>query len=312
MPVFDPLPDAPVDDELPLHFWAENGLTVVPWPEETWQIGYNSHTWLLEAEGERRVLKAVPREQGTKFASGLHAAETVQRRGIPSGAPRRTREGDIVAEEGAWCWALLEYVDGRPTDLDNPAELAQVGRTLGNIHAALRDVPPLPQTMVWTQMDWVFEEQPFLKEHEWIQQALREGFAAIHENLSDGIIHCDPRLTEFRFDGDSVGLLDWGEVMHGPHVFDVAATLSFVEDDVDPTPFVAGYVETSPASSEELIYLPTMLKMRAALEGWIYARRLHFGVDLGQIAEYNNANLIERSRENALTADALPKDFYLP
>ncbi|MEU5539916.1 phosphotransferase [Streptomyces sp. NPDC020362] len=306
------MPEAPAVDRLPLHLWGGPEFAVVPWPEDTWKIGYNSHTWLLERNSERAVLKAVPKEQGTKFESGLHAAEISEWSGIPSGAPRRTRNGKIVVEHGDWCWALLEYVAGRPTDPENPVELAQAGRTLGRIHVALRDVPPLPQTMVWEQMDWALVEQPFLDGLEWIQQAIREGFDAVPENLSDGKIHCDPRLTEFRFDGDRVGLLDWGEVMHAPHVFDLAATLSFIEEGIDAEPFVSGYLETSPASADELIYLPTMLKIRAALEAWVYARRQYYGVDLGQIAEHTNASLIERSRENILAAEALPKDFYMP
>jgi Ser/Thr protein kinase RdoA (MazF antagonist) len=313
MPVFDPLPPVPDAGELPLSLWEGQGFTVVPWPEETWQIGYNSYTWLLERDGDRAVLKAVPREYGTKFASGLLAAETAERAGIPSGAPRRTVQGEVAAEHGAWTWGLLEYLGGRATDLDNPAELAEAGRTLGRVHAALSGMPPLPDTMVWTRMEWLLAPQPFLGDgREWIQQAIREGYAALPENLSGGVIHCDPRLTEFRFDGDRVGLLDWGEVMHAPHIFDIATTLSFVEGDTDPTPFLNGYLETSPAAPEEFAHLPVMLKLRAATEGWVYARRHHFGVDLGQVAEHTNATLIERSRENVLAADALPRDFYMP
>ncbi|MDX2939775.1 phosphotransferase enzyme family protein [Streptomyces ipomoeae] len=312
MPVFDPIPEAPAADRLPFHLWDGPEFTVIPWPEDSWNIGYNSHTWLLDDGNKKAVLKAVPKEQAVKIESGLRAAEMAEKAGIPSGAPRPTRDGGIVAEHGEWCWALLEYVSGRPTDLGNPAELARAGQTLGSIHAALRDVPPLPQIMVWKHMDWVLEEQPFLEGLDWIQQAIREGFDSVPEDLSDGLIHCDPRLTEFRFDGDTVGLIDWGEVMHGPHVFDLAGTLSFIEDGTDPIPFLTGYLETSPATVDEFRHLPAMLKVRAAVEGWVYARRRHHGIDLGQVGEHTNDTLIERSLKNVLAADALPKDFYLP
>ncbi|WP_369355252.1 phosphotransferase enzyme family protein [Streptomyces sp. cg2] len=310
MPVFDPLPAAPAAEDLPLHLWEDADFRVVPWPAETWKIGYNSHTWLLERDGDRAVLKAVPKGYGVKFASGLRAAEMAERAGIPSAAPRRTRAGEVVAEHGDWCWGLLEYLEGRPTNTDDPAELAMVGGTLGRIHESLRAVPPLPETMVWSRMEWLLEPQPFLADLEWIQQAIREGFAALPEILSDGIIHCDPRLTEFRFDGAKVGLLDWGEVMHGPHMLDVATTLSFMDPEIDPTPFLKGYLETSPAGVEDFAQLPTMLKLRAAIEGWIYARRRHFDVDLGQIGEHTNSTLIDRARDNIAAADALPADHY--
>ncbi|WP_019546339.1 phosphotransferase enzyme family protein [Streptomyces sulphureus] len=313
MPIFDPLPRAPSLEELPLHSWEAEGFEVVPWPEGTWQIGYNSHTWLLEAGSERVVLKAVPQAQAVKFASGLRAAELAERAGVRAGAPRRARDGGIVVEQGPWCWGLLEYVAGRPPELDSPSDLALAGRTLGLIHAALRDVPPLPQTLVWTRMDWLLAEQPFLEGREWIQQAIREGMeAASAEKLSDGVLHCDPRLTEFRFDGREAGLLDWGEVMHGPHVFDLAGTLSFVEEGTDPAPFLSGYLETSPAPVDDFTRLPAMLKVRAATEGWIYASREYHGVDLGQSPEYSNAKLIERARENVRAAEMLSPDFYVP
>ncbi|MFD8463419.1 phosphotransferase enzyme family protein [Streptomyces antimycoticus] len=311
MPVFDPLPPAPAADDLPLRFWGTEDFEVVPWPEGTWEIGYNSHTWLLERPGDRAVLKAVPKAYGVKFASGLRAAEMAEQHGVPSGAPRRTVGGEVVAEDGEWCWGLLEHLEGRPTDTGNPDELAQAGRTLGRIHASLSNVPPLPETMVWAHMEWLLEPQPFLEGLEWIQQATREGFAALPKDMSDGIIHCDPRLTEFRFHGTAVGLLDWGEVMHGPHLLDVATTLSFMDEETDHVPFLTGYLETAPTSEGEYAHLPTMLKLRAAIEGWIYARRRHFDVDLGQVGEHTNDTLIQRSRDNISAAEALPKDFYL-
>ncbi|GAA2617973.1 phosphotransferase enzyme family protein [Streptomyces axinellae] len=313
MPIFDPLPQAPATDELPLHLWEAEGFTVAPWPEGTWQTGYNSHTWLLERSGARVVLKAVPKAQAVKFASGLRAAELAEQAGIPAGAPRRTRAGDLVAEHGPWCWGLLEYVAGRPPEPGNPQDLARAGHTLGRIHAALRDIPPLPQTLVWPHLDWLLAEQPFLEGREWIQQAIREGLeTAASENLSSGVIHCDPRLTEFRFEEDRAGLLDWGEVMHGPHVFDLAGTLSFLDEETDPATFLAGYLETSPAPACDFTSLPVMLKVRAATEGWIYASREYHGVDLGQSLEYSNAKLIERARDNVRAAGELPPDAYLP
>ncbi len=311
MPVFDTLPPAPAESDLPLHLWNGEEFAVIPWPEGTYQIGYNSRTWLVEHDGELAVLKAVPKTYAVRFASGLRAAEMAGQFGIPSGAPRRTRDGDVAAKHGDWCWGLLDYLGGRPTNTDEPRELAQVGRTLGRIHALLREVPALPGTTVWGQMDWILEPQPFLEGLEWIQQAMRESFDALPEKLSDGIIQCDPRLTEFRFDGDLVGLLDWGDVMHGPHLFDIATTLSFVDNRTDPTPFLSGYLETSPMPAEEYSNIPAMLKMRAAYEGWIYARRRHFNVNLGQIGKHTNTTLIERSRKNILAAEALPRNYYL-
>jgi Ser/Thr protein kinase RdoA (MazF antagonist) len=167
--------------------------------------------------------------------------------------------------------------------------------------------------MVWTQSDWLLAPQPFLEEgREWIQQAIKECLVSAPGALSSGVIHCDPRLTEFRFDGSTVGLLDWGEVMSAPHIFDIATMLSFMEEDTDPAPFFAGYLETSPAKADEFRYMPLMLKMRAAVEGWVYARREYYGVDLGLVGEYTNTSLVERCRVNVEAATRLPEDFYLP
>lgn len=310
MPIFDPLPDAPAVDQLPLQLWDAQDFKLVDWPENSFQIGYNSHTWLLARGDDHVVLKAVPAEQAVKFGSGLAAANICEQAGIPSGAPRPTRDGRSVAVDGPWSWALLNYVHGTRTDATDPDQLGTAGRTLGRIHTALKDTPPLPETMVWTAMQWALAPMPFLEGLDWIQQALREAFDELPKDLSQGVIHCDPRLTEFRFDGETVGLIDWGEVMYGPHISDLATTLSFMDEGTDHKAFLHGYTETAPGTADEFVHLPTMLKARAALEGWIYARRAAFGVDLGQIAEYNNEKLIERSRQNILAAEALSRDFY--
>lgn len=310
MPVFDPLPEAPTAGQLPLPLWGAQQFSVVDWPQDSFQIGYNSHTWLLADGDDLAVLKAVPADQAVKFASGLTAAGIAELAGIPAGAPRPTLDGATVAVDGPWSWALLNYVRGTRTDASDAAQLAQAGRTLGRIHTALKDTPPLPETMVWTHMEWALAPMPFLDGLEWIQQALREVMEQLPDDLSQGVIHCDPRLTEFRFDGDTIGLIDWGEVMHGPHISDLAATVSFMDEGTDPKPFLSGWAETAPGSADELVYLPVLLKARAALEGWVYARRAAFGVDLGQIGEHNNHTLIERSRQNILAAEALPRDFY--
>ncbi|MFH8387744.1 phosphotransferase enzyme family protein [Kitasatospora sp. NPDC018058] len=311
MPVFDPLPSAPSATELPLHLWGREAYEVEPWGD-TWQIGYNSHTWLLQLDSGRHVLKAVPRDQGVKFASGLEAALLIDGQGVPSGAPLRTVDGAVAGYAGEWCWALLDYVGGTPADPADPEQLALVGRTLGRIHTGLRELPPLPGVMTWGRLDWLLVEEPFLEGRPWIQQAIRESLAALPDELTVGMIHCDPRVTEFRIDQGRAGIFDWGEAMYAPHVFDLATTLSFLDDDVDSKPFLSGYLTESVISAEELAYIPAALKLRAGIEAWIYARRLHFGVDLGQQGEHTNATLIERARTNIAAAELKDRTSYLP
>jgi Ser/Thr protein kinase RdoA (MazF antagonist) len=290
--------------------WGWDTYSVQPWGD-SWQMGYNSRTWLLRHDTDLHVLKAVPADRRAEFTSGLRAALIIDAKGVPSAAPRLTLDGEVAGEDGGWCWALLDYVEGAPADPTDPDQLARVGETLGLIHAGLRDLPALPGVMAWGHLDWLLAEEPFLDGHPWIQHAIREALDALPRDLTVGMIHCGARVSEFRIRRDTVGLVDWGDVMYAPHIYDLATTISFLPAGVDPKPFLRGYLAESVIGAEELRYIPSALKLRAGIEAWIYARRLGFGISIGQKGAHVNSTLMERSRKNIAAAEAMDETSFL-
>ena len=70
-----------------------------------------SYTW--QAGGH--VVK-LARDEPSHFTAGLHASEAVERAGIPTGAPVRTRAGELCVAlplgRESWALAVLHRVDG--------------------------------------------------------------------------------------------------------------------------------------------------------------------------------------------------------
>ena len=262
---------------------------------------------------QQYVLKAVPGDHGGRFEVGLRMASTVAESGIPTGAPRSTVDGGLVVREGDWCWALLDYLGGHRVDVNDPEQLHRVGRPLGRVHRELRNVPPPDHVMVWGQMDWLLAEAEFLEPYPWIQRAIAEAFDDLPDGLVTGMVHGDPRVTEFRIDGGTVGLLDWGEVMYAPHVFDVATILSYLDPETDSGPLLHGYLTESVVAAEELAHVNVMRKFRYAAEAWIYAMRNGLGITLGQDGtEHTNMSILEQKQKNIAAIDSGDKNLKIP
>jgi Ser/Thr protein kinase RdoA (MazF antagonist) len=313
VPVFNPLPTLPSVDQLPLAAWVGDDWSVLPWEREPVEIGYNSHTWKVDSGGVLSVLKAVPLEHADRFEVGLSVATTAASHGVPSGAPRPTADGALVARSGDWCWALLEFLDGQRIDTTDAAQLHEVGAVLGRVHTALRDMPRPEHVMAWDEMDWLLADADFLEPHPWIQRAVAESMAELPHDLVTGVIHGDPRVTEFRTDGAVVGLLDWGEVMYAPHVFDVATVLSYLDAGTDTEPLLRGYLSESVIGAAELTHVDTVRKFRYAAEAWIYARRESFGITLGQEGSHHtNLSILEMKRDDIAAIDSGESRTLIP
>lgn len=305
MPVFEALPAVPEDGELPLDRWGEGDWSVLPWERQVSDEGYNSHTWQI-ANGERRyVLKAVPKSHATGFEAGLGVARAVAEKGIRSGTPNLSTTGDLVVHDGDWCWGLLDHMGGERVDSADAGHMRIVGGTLASVHRALSDHPAPAGVMKWPGIDWLLAENEAVGPYPWIQRAMREALEAIPDDLTLGVVHGDPRVTEFRIEDGEGGLLDWGEVMYMPHVFDVASTLIYLDDEADRESFLRGYLATAVIDASELAYVDVMRKFRYAAESWFFAHRESLQITLGQSAgEHTNASILKMKQEDIEAVDA--------
>ncbi|MBM4796036.1 phosphotransferase [Streptomyces sioyaensis] len=298
------LPAEPLIDEIPLSLWGRSDLRVLPWERDPVDLGFHSYTYLVGSDSDMYVAKCVPAAQGPKFTSGLTVALVVEEHGIPAGGPLPTAQGEITAYHGEWCWALLRHLDGGRADENDPVHMRRAGETLGAIHTALVDTPPPPDILSWDHLDvMMVAEAPFLEDKPWIQRAMCEAYETVAGKVTVGLLHADASMNTFRVKPDSMGLFDWGEVMYGPLLFDVATALSYLERSVDVGPLLRGYIAKSPVPPSELPHLGALLKFRAAAEAWIYARRAWVGNDIGNIGELSNANLLDRARKNLASAE---------
>lgn len=298
------LPAEPVTDDVPLSLWGRDDLRVLPWERDSVDLGFHSYTYLVGSDSDLYVAKCVPVDQGPKFTSGLKVALVVEDHGISAGAPLPTVEGEVSAYQGEWCWALLRHVDGGRADENNPDHMRLAGETLGAVHTALVGTPPPPDILRWDHLDVMMSaEAPFLEDKPWIQQAMREAHETVSGKVTMGVLHADASMNTFRVKPDSMGLFDWGEVMYGPFLFDVATALSYLDKSVDVGPLLRGYMAKAPVSRSELAFIGTLLKFRAAAEAWIYARREWVGNNIGNLGDLTNANLLDRARKNLASAE---------
>jgi Ser/Thr protein kinase RdoA (MazF antagonist) len=220
----------------------------------------NSATWFVEQDGRRWVAKAVAPDDRDAFAGGLAVAEALDRRGVPSGRPQRTRAGELLLEED--CLALLAYVPGEPLTTNDKR---RIGATLGRVHTALDGL----EIANADRFHWVDPDAEHLRIRTWLRPAVKDAVEA-YDNLgplSWGLLHADPAPDAFR--GDN-GIIDWASALYGPHLYDLASAAMYLGG---PHPdLIDAYLETSPLDNTD--GLEVMLRFRFAVQADYFARRI--------------------------------------
>jgi Ser/Thr protein kinase RdoA (MazF antagonist) len=216
----------------------------------------NSSAWIVEADGERFVLKvSSPTDE-----PGLNVAAWLADRGVRTGAPVRTsvRDGRLVA--------LLRFVDGRPLTSD---DVEAFGETLGRVHGLLvgAPVPPRMDRWPWPWLDTGLIQESTLRS---AASAAIERANRVAPDVTHGILHGDPAPEAFLNAGrGGVGLIDWGAAVHGPLLYDVASARMYTDERV-----IEAYARTGPLGRGELARVPDFLAFRLALQAWYFSKRL--------------------------------------
>jgi homoserine kinase type II len=216
----------------------------------------NSSAWIVEADGERFILKvSSPTDE-----PGLNVAAWLADRGLRTGAPVRTtvRDGRLVA--------LLRFVDGRALSED---DVDAVGQTLGRVHRLLVNAPVPPGMDRWP---WPWLDTGLIQD-----VALRSAASGaikradrIARDVTHGILHGDPAPEAFLdVGGGEIGLIDWGAALHGPLLYDVASAEMYTDERV-----IEAYARTGPLGRRELAHVPAFLAFRWALQAWYFSTRL--------------------------------------
>jgi len=248
--------------------------------------GMNSATWFVTADGGRWVAKAVPPDARRSFAGGLRVAGHVAAAGVPTGPPRPTRSGGLVADVDRIPLALLSWVDGAELSATNPGEQQLIGRTLSRAHAALREVSVAEAD----RFHWLDTRAAHLAVRPWIRPAVAAAVAA-YESLepplsSWGLLHLDPAPEAFRLDHATgiCGLIDWSAAIRGPLLYDLASAVMYVGGAEHADCLIETYLAGRTIPEAEVAHgLPTMVRLRWAVQADYFAHRLAVG-DLTGIA----------------------------
>ena len=259
-------------------------------------------TFIVEAEGmDRRILRLHRKNYHSLDAirSELAWTEALRASGTvvtPKAIPGR--DGCLVqvsrggpASEPRYL-AMFEFVGGRNPDEEQPLDevFEWLGETSGRLHrhASAWERPPRFTRPTW-DCDAVFGRNP--KWGRWqdapnvsagaakliarAQDEIERRLGAFGKAASRyGLIHADMRLANLLASRDQTALIDFDDCGFGWHLYDFAASVSFIEDSPQvpalKQAWMTGYRRVRPLSEAEAMELDTfILFRRLALLAWV-------------------------------------------
>ena len=264
----------------------------------------------------------------------VQALVYLQRIACPVNVPRivRTQTGavstTIEAGQSSHVLWLVSYVPGRPLEGETPQPgLARaLGRSLAQLDAALSDFehPGQSQVLLW-DMQRASELRGLMRHVDdadlrALVHSCLDGFEQTampaFETLRCQVIHNDLNpgniLVEDTEPPDVAGIIDFGDMVRGPLIVDVAIAASYfrsVENRLEPMrAFVAGFESVTPLADIERSLLFELIKMRLATTITIlyWRRSVRLCGD-----PYLQKALQERSAEHFLRyLDAMQKEEF--
>ncbi len=250
--------------------------------------GMNSECWSVAAGAGRFVAKAA---RDASFRGGLAVAELLESRGFPTGAPLRTRDGELAVPVGAgdFALALLRFFPGRQRDAEGADDLRLWGDVMGRFHSILADVVAPPAGLPRWPRGFLRPDAPFLDREAWVRPAVAEALAGVRalDPLRHGIVHGDAAFPFIDDASGRVAVIDWGAAMWGPLLYDVASARFYFQFRGNPQPaefepFLAAYLASGPLQAEEVQRGPeAFVRLRVAVQASYFSWRLERDVRLG-------------------------------
>ncbi|GIH11640.1 hypothetical protein Rhe02_97070 [Rhizocola hellebori] len=172
----------------------------------------------------------------------------------------------------------MNFVDGRALDAADPVDQQWWGDRLGRAHQALTGFthPGLP---AW---HWVRPEAAHLGIAAWLRPAVTRAVHTLEklqvtDRLTFGTLHGDPSCGAFLLDQTTgrIGIIDWGSVVSGPLVYDLASAVMYAGGIECATGLVNAYAATGVVPMAEIeAALPTLLNFRWAVQADFFAARV--------------------------------------
>ena len=232
--------------------------------------GINSETWLVRHGGLAYVAKQVAPAQLDDLVSGCEVAADLARSGLTTGAPVRTSDGRLLVHEHRL--ALLEHVPGAPLDGDTDDDQRLIGATLAAAHVAggpptIRPVSPFMGE--WLAMD--------VTGHRWLVRLVAAVRAETDRlSVTWSTVHTDPAPEHFLHDPATgvTGIIDWAGARQGPVLYDLASAAMYVGGSARAGSLIDAYVAEAALAPGEIEHLDAFRRLREAIQGVYFARRL--------------------------------------
>ncbi|GAB3758201.1 hypothetical protein GCM10028864_43240 [Microlunatus parietis] len=280
--------------------------------------GLNSETWTVTTATGRYVLKSVPAHDAG-FIRGLELAASLDRRGVPTGAPIRTVAGSLFERTPDRSVALLRWVDGEPLSAADPRSGARMGSMLARVHEAGATEPDDLET--WLRILPFGDD--YLDYEPWIRPAVENTLEATRElharsRMTWVGLHGDPSPSSFLVRGDDTGLIDWGATMFGPALYDLASAAMYLGCSIDEAgpefvvravehpgsasgseSLVAGYLAARPGMIDEVrLGFGTYLRVRLCVQAGYFAWRCANDIRTGINSAEENQQGLRHARES--------------
>jgi len=259
-----------------------------PWqPEPAVRAALRRH-WDLRAElrplqggGASRTWQAgdyvvkLARDEPAHFTAGLRASEVVERAGIATGAPVRTRAGDLCVPLAAGrppqVLAVLHRADGGHLSMHAVAP-SVMGEFLGRLHRILRGCPPAG---AWTPGDVLGHmtrgitpaQPPAVRQM--IIRAVSDVSAYYRTAPPAQLLYGDgPGI--FSANGTDISaIIDWGGVRAGSAADNIGCWTAYGATSRIPLPaytaaFLQGYRHSNSLTAEDAAAVPLFQRLRIA------------------------------------------------
>ena len=232
--------------------------------------GMNSLTWTVRTPGASYVAKWVPREASDLFAAGVTTARLAARAGVLTGAPVSTRSGDELAPLGDGVVALLEHVPGAELTGEDDQDAALMGEVLARAHSTTRG------QAATGALRWHWLESHRIDADPELRAVVADVVRSVESlsGLVHGLCHGDPAPEAFLRSEHGVGLIDWGSVVDGPLLYDVASAVMYLGGPAYAAPLLDAYAAAGGPATFDLGHVELMLRMRWVVQADYFAGRL--------------------------------------
>ncbi|MCR2831607.1 phosphotransferase [Acidithiobacillus ferrooxidans] len=226
----------------------------------------------------------------------LRFVEMLNDRSIKIARPVSTFSGENVstfsAPAGDILVSIFEWIDGEhPTPEQYSQIYGQLGLVMGTMHNISESITPLffgqrpfwnfdriiGDNAVWGswyQPHYVSQKQEKLVKH--AIHEIRKRLDQHHGNKIYGLIHADMRPTNVLVKDNELVIIDFDDCCHSWYMFDIAASVSFLEHDQNVTywlnKLLRNYLTVRDLHQGDLDVLPYFIAMRRIqLMAWYFS-----------------------------------------